>query len=432
MTKSMAKNRRVKKLCADGLSRKGELKWTLSKGCLVIGGEGVMRDFTEKEPAPWMEKREQIRQLTVEAGVENIGGRAFIGCEALVSVTFGPDVRRIGWHAFRDCTRLEQVNTGRKLQHWRLPAPQEPVTLVGHRAFFGTPWQARQAGGLLIHEDTVLDYFGGEECVVIPKGIRHIAPMAFERLPIKSVTFPTSLETVGACAFYDADLEKVLLSRKLRLVENFAFGGNSRLEQVWLGNRKAQIHPKAFAGTPVEEIEASRYGPWLIAWKDNMVSQTLFVELEPKKWSAVHLKQLMRDGAVLLRVIPWQDEMDISITSCCYDYRGDMMWYKPYLCLCEEGICGDRTVMVETAEQWRSRYEAEDTWLSLDSEEMDYIECAEELEQLYLLMRNTKKHGGKLYFSWDRENFYGPLELELGRKWLDENPQYHVGVIRAA
>lgn len=428
----MAKNRIVRKQCLDGLSREGALNWRLKDGCLIIGGEGVMRDFTQEAPAPWMKNRERIRQLTVEAGVENIGGRAFSGCEALVSVTLGPDVRRIGWHAFRDCAALEQVTASRKLLHWRLPPEQEPVTLVGHRAFFGTPWQDRQEGGLIIRDNVVLDCIGTPECVAIPKGITGIGPMAFERLPLKSVSFPATLETVGACAFYGTQLRKVELSKKLRQVDAFAFGGNPGLEQVWLGNRKACVHPRAFAETPVEDLELCEYGPWLIAYKKDVKPEERFEELDPRKWTPAQLRRLMKDGTVLLRLRPWQDDQSFSITSLCYDYRQNMMWYAPSFCLCEDGICGDEQVMVASAAEWRSRYEAKDTWLSLADEGIDYVEREDEIDVLEGRLRAAKKHGGKLYFSWDRGNFYGPLELFLAEKWLDENPEYHVGLLKTA
>ena len=41
-------------------------------GTLIIYGNGTMRDFTEEEPAPWNDQKDQIQHVMIKDGVENI------------------------------------------------------------------------------------------------------------------------------------------------------------------------------------------------------------------------------------------------------------------------------------------------------------------------------------------------------------------------
>ena len=153
----MKKNVAAKKM-DDGLSRVGALTWKLEAGRLCIGGSGWMRDFTDRELAPWAEDREKIRQVYVEDGVVNIGGRAFMGYPALEEVVLAGSVERIDWRAFDGCGKLARLETPRQLQNWRLPGGNMTLA-VGFRALRGTRVQQEP---MLIRDGVLLEYNGNE------------------------------------------------------------------------------------------------------------------------------------------------------------------------------------------------------------------------------------------------------------------------------
>lgn len=407
------------------ISRKGELTWTLTKdGCLIVGGSGRMRDFSDTNPAPWAQEAECIRRVSIEAGVENIGGRAFVGCGNLKIVELGPDVRRVGWHAFYGCGCLSDVISCRQLQHWRLPeSGEDSVVLVGHRAFCGTPWQ-QQGTDFVIHEDVLLEYLGTEQAVTVPDGVREIAPMAFEKKRLKEVTLPESLEVIGTCAFAGNGLKELELPVGLKTVDPFAFFGNPALNRVWKENRLTEIHPKAFQGTPLYDMQEHTYGQWLIAQPGEDAER--FTEVARKRWTASQLRRLMKAGAVVLQLCPDPEKGTFYVTSYCYDFRGIMRRYTPCHYLAESGILGEREVEFSDLPNWRLRYENEDTWISIHSEEYGCLNKGEESFELEYLLRSIRKRNARVYYSWDRGNFYGPLEISLAEKWLDENEAYHL------
>ena len=57
------------------------------------GGNGVMADYTDENPAPWNAYASQIRKIVLSAGVANIGTKAFAGLNSLTNVTVPDSVQ---------------------------------------------------------------------------------------------------------------------------------------------------------------------------------------------------------------------------------------------------------------------------------------------------------------------------------------------------
>lgn len=409
--------KKVRHDCVDGLSAKGKLMWKLEGHRLVIGGNGRMRNFTDKEHAPWLSHADTIWSIVVEDGVENIGGRAFQGFAQLQSVHLSATVNRIGWQAFYGCSSLEVVTGQRPLRHWRLPVLQD-VTLVGHQAFRGTQVPQEE---LVMHDGVVLEYTGTNPVVVIPEGIREIAPYAFAHVPLESVKFPRTLERVNHGAFYSTGLKCVILPAKIQQVDAFAFAGNPELSQVFLGRASVNLDPTSFDGTPVYAVK--RIGRWLLA--SEMICQP-FLEVENSKWSVSELTGVLNSGGVILLVDKlWGGRT--AVRSCCLNYMGSPMGYRLFPCLAEEGILGDQEVICQDIDDFRKRYASADTWLIPSSEERDWWDKEDLDYELRYWKSRVRKQREMLYLSWDRDNFQGPLELALCKKWLNEHTDAFVG-----
>ena len=78
-------------------------------GGLVVSGTGATGDFSKKNPAPWAAFADQIRSVTIEPGVTQIGSRFFKGCTRLGTVTGGKDLISVGENAFYQCMSLETI-----------------------------------------------------------------------------------------------------------------------------------------------------------------------------------------------------------------------------------------------------------------------------------------------------------------------------------
>lgn len=87
------------------------LTWTLEDGTLTIQGHAKMDDYrsdgiytNEDLPfPPWHDYREQITNVVICDGVQNVGECAFFGYDTIKSVRFGSTVTEIGYHAFWGC-----------------------------------------------------------------------------------------------------------------------------------------------------------------------------------------------------------------------------------------------------------------------------------------------------------------------------------------
>ena len=243
--------------------RRGNLCWELkSGGELVIWGTGKMADFSDILPPPWKDCLENIRTLRVCQGVENLGGQAFAGAVNLETVVLPKSVAHLGFRCFENCAALTKVDTSRKLVSWRDSGDGE-VMAVGKDAFSEAGWTPEYRKGLLIQDGVLLEWYEDGDSLVIPEGVREIAPMALEGKALERVELPQSLRRIGQCAFRGNRLRKVELPKGLEYVGEWAFSDNPELGRVVLpGGRGLEIRRTAFADTPVAD-DWRADGKWL-------------------------------------------------------------------------------------------------------------------------------------------------------------------------
>ena len=85
------------------------LTWELtSEGTLIIRGTGEM-DIFNSEHAPWYDRRDEIKKVTVTDGVTSIGNFAFDSAPNLTQVTLPKSVEKVSAAAFYCCASLESI-----------------------------------------------------------------------------------------------------------------------------------------------------------------------------------------------------------------------------------------------------------------------------------------------------------------------------------
>ena len=104
-----------------------ELVWMVQGDTLTIaamdGGNGVMADYTDENPAPWNAYASQIKKVILSAGIANIGTKAFAGLDNLTNVTV-PDSVQIAEDAASPfgATNLNSIsfsfNEGSSFANW--------------------------------------------------------------------------------------------------------------------------------------------------------------------------------------------------------------------------------------------------------------------------------------------------------------------------
>ncbi len=199
-----------------------------------------------------------ITSITFKEGsnLKNIGRQAFDMCDEITSLTLPDTVESIGYAAF----------AGTGLTEITIPANAVIDAEVfngfygeGTTITFATGSQYQIKDGVLYSSDTLLNVLELEESVEIPEGIKYIGDNAFGfhmtgtesyRNILKSVTFPSTLVSIGKNAFCsNKALTSITIPASVTYIGDSAFKSCSGLESVTFeGNGLTEISDGMFAG----------------------------------------------------------------------------------------------------------------------------------------------------------------------------------------
>ena len=188
------------------------LTWTLdSDGVLTISGSGDMHGYGSSD-APW---HGRVKSAVIAEGVTSIGGKAFLDCTSLTSVTIPDSVTSIGKQAFMYCTSLTGVT---------IP---DSVTSIGSSAF---------------------SYCKSLTSVTIPNSVTSIGGAAFNGCSsLTSVTIPNSVTSIGEYAFYNcSSLTSVTIPNSVTSIGEYAFYNCTSLTSVAIPDSVTSIGEYAF------------------------------------------------------------------------------------------------------------------------------------------------------------------------------------------
>lgn len=95
-----------------------DCKWSFDGYTLTIynankrGATVKMNNYnTQKDLAPWIKKKLNVRKIDFKSGIDNIGSCAFANMTNLQEVVFNdPYLESIGWGAFLNCTHLRTIS----------------------------------------------------------------------------------------------------------------------------------------------------------------------------------------------------------------------------------------------------------------------------------------------------------------------------------
>jgi len=213
------------------------LKWTLdSDGTLTISGTGDMYDWkTESDPdLPWDEYRNQIKNIVIEEGVTSIGACAFCSCYYVKSIKIPASLTTLGDDIFFGCPNLNKVYIN-NLSAWC-------------NISFGIG-----SNPLEVAEELYINNVLTKE-IAIPEGVERISTRAFYRCSaINSVTFPSSLKTIGSQAFSVCRINKVVIPSNVERIEEYAFW-NSKVDELTISKGVKYIGENAFTRTDISSV----------------------------------------------------------------------------------------------------------------------------------------------------------------------------------
>ena len=193
-----------------------------------------------------------ITNLVIPDGVTSIDDAAFVGCDALESVTIGSSVTSIGCYAFGNCISLESVE---------IP---DSVISIDYAAFRGSTAftnisvsannnQYSSVDGVLFNKDktTLICYPNGKEgTYAIPNTVTSIGYEAFyNSISLEGITIPTSVTSIDYGAFRDcAALKSVTIPNSINNIEPRTFYGCTALESITIPTSVTSISNIVFSG----------------------------------------------------------------------------------------------------------------------------------------------------------------------------------------
>ncbi|MDE7224891.1 MAG: leucine-rich repeat domain-containing protein, partial [Acetatifactor sp.] len=183
---------------------------------------------------------QNLNNVSLPEGMEEIGEFSFAR-SSLQTVAIPEGVSSIGYGAFYHCDQLTEV---------QLPST---ITNIAPKAFDYTGWVknflAEGDTDFLIAGDGILiAYRGNSERVTVPEGVRQIGPEVFQgHQEITAVSLPDSVEIIGEAAFAQcSNLTELTGMSGVKIIRDRAFY-HCPLKQVTLPDTVASLGLGAFA-----------------------------------------------------------------------------------------------------------------------------------------------------------------------------------------
>ncbi|MBR1789192.1 MAG: leucine-rich repeat domain-containing protein [Bacteroidaceae bacterium] len=156
-----------------------------------------------------------VKTVDLGEGVQTIGAQAFLG-SSLESVTFPATLTTIGSSAFYNCANMNKVNlrgSGGVAAWCNLDfagGSANPLYSAKNLYLDGTKVETLVIPGSVKTIKPYVFTYGNFKNVELSEGVEVIKEQAFLGSTLESVTFPATLTTIEAAAFYDcANMNKV-------------------------------------------------------------------------------------------------------------------------------------------------------------------------------------------------------------------------------
>lgn len=167
----------------------------------------------------------KLKSITLPAALKELGEGAFSRCKELKTVTINPNNSfTVGKDAFQDCSKLASATLG------------DNVTEIGPGAFSGCTAlksvKVNSSSNLTSIAEAAFAASGVEDMALNKcSNLTTVGMWAFANTPLKNVTLPSSLESLGDGAFYyNTDLENIDLPSNITSISNYLLAGDNAVD----------------------------------------------------------------------------------------------------------------------------------------------------------------------------------------------------------
>ena len=415
----------------DIIVKENKMNWNLDeKGVLTIKGQNKIPhyDCGSHPSAPWKDISDQIIEIHIMEGMTEIGINAFKGCENLEKVILPHSLRRIHAYAFWNCNKLVSIVSDRddfKYIYDDRDYAEDNTLIFGVESFYNVPWSKIRWGDFYTRDNMLYVTFSKvARRLTLPEGITVLKSFSMNYLAVDLVVLPGTLETIEDFAFSNSIVkEKMLLPDSVSQLAPYALADCSILWQdsdtmkeiVKRRRKLPKEHrkrmPAYFNHYSVASIKRKSFE------KFRMIK---VIEKQPKRKIGDRLQSFVvdeeidvgnsiyrriRSGKVIL-CITYENNRIISVKSFVwsrkYELPAEYLMYPVYEK--RDGLL-----------PWRDSFvyhEKEDIiagFVDLDGAALK--------EKGVLRLRHPDTHE-EWFWSDDKENFGGPLEMQCLETWL--------------
>ena len=194
----------------------------------------------------------KLKDITFPDGVKTIGQAAFSECNSFVNLKIGNGVESLEMAAFNGCTSLETVE---------IPAG---VEVIGERCFDACDILKEikvadnnenytDEDGVLYNKNKteIIRYPNGKADVVfeIPSGVKAVGANAFSNSSLKRVVIPNTVTSIGGSAFaYNYNLDSVVIPEGVTFMNGAAFSNCMSLTNITIPKALKRIYAYTFTG----------------------------------------------------------------------------------------------------------------------------------------------------------------------------------------
>ena len=205
-----------------------------------------------------------FESITLPNSLETISNDAFSGCKNLRTIIIGNGIKTIEVYAFDDCDSLTDVYFNGTEEEWN----QIDISVSGNDALLNNAvihFIPEDSDGLVYQwcdygKLKVADFINGDTEAIVPLkfagySVVGIGTDAFRNSNIEKVTLPSSIKTIGSCAFaYCTKLSEILLPEKLEQIGMYAFAFTN-ISTIKFPSGLKTIGDEAFTGSEMKYVE---------------------------------------------------------------------------------------------------------------------------------------------------------------------------------
>ena len=209
---------------------------------LNIMGMQAMQDYSEDNPAPWVNL--DVQNVVISEGVRHIGAHAFCGNNGIKYVSVASSATTVGEHAF-STDNLSDVyfmcSTGSQMSGWLSQYGKEPAVSAGSCGESAT-WQLRGSTLTISGTGAMRDYSMDDS-----------SPWYVLAASIKSVKIGSGISSLGNYAFADlTNVTTVSVPASVSKIGDKAFAGCSALSSIRLPENVTEVSGDSFEDCATE------------------------------------------------------------------------------------------------------------------------------------------------------------------------------------